>query len=58
MLEEVVQDEAAEELFAARVLGFCGGLVAEGEFEVGGLQPGLVALGRFGGRHGLRSVNV
>jgi hypothetical protein len=53
MFKEVVQDEAAEELFAADVYGFCGGLVAELEFEVGCLQAGGVALGWFGGRHGL-----
>ena len=43
VLQQVVQDEAAEELFAARVLVCRFGLVAEGEFEVGCLEAGFVA---------------
>lgn len=50
MLEEVVQDEAAEELLAAQVLVCL--QVAEGEFEVGGLEAGFVGLLVFGLDHG------
>jgi hypothetical protein len=44
VVQEVVQDEAAEELLAADVLVAGGGfgLVAEGEFEVGSLEAGRV----------------
>lgn len=45
VLQQVVQDETAEELLAARVLVGCFGLVAEGEFEVGCLEAGGVAGG-------------
>ena len=54
----MVQDQAAEEPFAARVL-VCGlGLVAESEVEVGCLEAGGVAGGGFCLLHCGRAVGL